>query len=250
MATHRFYIHSTDWNLEQLRLSEDEAHHCSDVMRCQEGDRVIVFNGKGTEVEAEIIKATKGSVELKPILVNQTPRPPASLTLGQAIPKGKNMDLIIQKATELGAAKIVPLLSERTVVQLSGDDFTKKQQKWQRVAIEACKQSGQNWVPEVSLPQTVEQFTRGTSDKFRLIAAISDSARTLKATLTEWDEENTERPREATLLIGPEGDFTPAEVSQALSGGFSPISLGPIILRSETAAIYALSVTAYELMNR
>tara|TARA_R110000850_G_scaffold264496_3_gene393597 strand:+ start:2900 stop:3652 length:753 start_codon:yes stop_codon:yes gene_type:complete len=250
MATHRFYIPASQWNLEQLALSEEEAHHCVDVMRCSKGDRVVVFNGEGTESEAEIISLSKSSVTLKPLLVNQTPRPPASLTLGQAIPKGKNMDLIIQKATELGAARIVPLLSERTVVQLSGNDLVKKQQKWQRVAIEACKQCGQNWIPEVGTPQSVEQFARSTTDQFRLIAAINESARTLKATLEEWDEENSGRPTEATLLIGPEGDFTPAEVSQALGAGFSPISLGPIILRSETAAIYALSVTAYELMNR
>ena len=83
-----------------------------------------------------------------------------------------------------------------------------------------------------------------------VVAAISKDAHTLKDTLADWDEEKGDRPSSATLLIGPEGDFTPAEISQALSSGFSPISLGPIILRSETAAIYALSVTAYELMER
>ncbi|MAB76844.1 MAG: 16S rRNA (uracil(1498)-N(3))-methyltransferase [Verrucomicrobiales bacterium] len=250
MATHRFYISANHWNPENLVLGEEESHHCLDVMRCREGDRVAVFNGEGTEAEAQITAATKGAVELKALIVNQTPKPPASLTLGQAIPKGKNMDLIIQKATELGAARIVPLLSERTVVQLSSEDLAKKQQKWQRVVVEACKQCGQNWIPEVGLPCSVEKFTKDASDQFRLIAAISDTARTLKATLLEWNEEHNERPESATLLIGPEGDFTPAEISQALSAGFSPISLGPIILRSETAAIYALSVTAYELMDR
>lgn len=250
MATHRFYIPADQWNLENLVLGEEESHHCLDVMRCRKGDRVVVFNGKGTESEAQITVTNKGAVELKTLIVNQTPRPPASLTLGQAIPKGKNMDLIIQKATELGAARIVPLISERTVVQLSGNDLAKKQQKWQRVVIEACKQCGQNWVPEVGVPCSVEKFTRDTGDEFRLIAAISEDARTLKDTLAEWDEEKGDRPSSATLLIGPEGDFTPAEISQALSSGFSPISLGPIILRSETAAIYALSVTAYELMER
>jgi len=250
MATHRFYIPADHWNLENLALGERESHHCLDVMRCREGDRIVVFNGEGTESEAQITAANKGAVELKSLIVNQTPKPPASLTLGQAIPKGTNMDLIIQKATELGAARIVPLLSERTVVQLSGDDLVKKQQKWQRIVIEACKQCGQNWVPEVGASCSVEKFTQSASDKFRLIAAISNDAQTLKSTLADWDEENNDRPDSATLLIGPEGDFTPAEISQALSAGFAPISLGPIILRSETAAIYALSVTAYELMDR
>lgn len=249
MATHRFYISASDWNLENLELSAEEAHHCVDVMRCREGDRVIVFNGEGTEAEAEILSASKKRVELKSLLVSKTDRPPAALTLGQAIPKGKNMDLIIQKATELGASTIVPLLSERTVVQIDRDDLEKKRQKWQRVAIEACKQCGQNWLPEVETPVPVETFVKRSSDALRIVAAISPEARSLKSILAEWDAGNEARPGAATLMIGPEGDFTPAEIATALSGGFAPLSLGPIILRSETAAIYALSVVGYELMT-
>lgn len=250
MATHRFYIPASEWNLENLALSSEEAHHCVDVMRCKEGDRIIVFNGEGTESEAEIAEASKKEVRLKPLLTQQTDRPPATITLGQAIPKGKNMDLIIQKATELGASSIVPLLSERTVVQIDADDLEKKRQKWQRVAIEACKQCGQNWLPEVTTPLTVDQFVKQSTDALRIVAAISPAARPLKGILADWDEGNDTRPDRATLMIGPEGDFTPAEISQALGAGFAPLSLGPIILRSETAAIYALSVTGYELMDR
>lgn len=249
MATHRFYIPADEWNPEALALSEEEAHHCLDVMRCREGDRVVVFDGEGNEAESEITSASKKRVELKPLLISKTERPPAKLTLGQAVPKGKNMDLIIQKATELGAAKIVPLLSERTVVQIDKADLEKKRQKWQRVAIEACKQCGQNWLPLVDTPATVEDFVKRTADQFRIVAAISPESRSLKKILEDWDSENESRPDAATLMVGPEGDFTPAEVSTALGGGFSPLSLGPIILRSETAAIYALSVTGYELMG-
>lgn len=250
MATHRFYIPSQTWNLENLILTGDEAHHCRDVMRCKEGDRVVVFNGEGTESEAQITSIDKQQVALKSLMVNQTNRPPAMLTLGQAIPKGKNMDLIIQKATELGAGRIVPLMSERTVVQLDAAEIGKKQEKWQRVAIEACKQCGQNWLPEVAPPMTVEKFVNSAGDAFRLVAAIDESSRTLKGILMEWGETNGSPPAEATLMIGPEGDFTPAEISQALGQGFAPLSLGPIILRSETAAIYAISVVGYELMNK
>ena len=249
MAKHRFYIPSSSWNLENLLLSEEEAHHCVDVMRCSEGDRIIVFNGSGTEAEAEIVSLSKKEVSLKPILVSETPRPPAAITLGQAIPKGKNMDLIIQKATELGVSQITPLLSERTVVQLDASDLEKKQAKWQRVAIEACKQCGQNWLPEVTTPSSVDAFTKKASTPLRIVAAISPEARPLQQILAEWDEESPERPHEASVMIGPEGDFTPAEISTALSAGFAPLSLGPIILRSETAAIYALSIVGYELMG-
>jgi 16S rRNA (uracil1498-N3)-methyltransferase len=95
----------------------------------------------------------------------------------------------------------------------------------------------------------VDAFVKRAGDPFRVVAAISPEARTLKSILEEWDGENESRPAAATLLIGPEGDFTPAEISTSLSAGFSPLSLGPIILRSETAAIYALSVVGYELMT-
>src|SRR6056297_1963233 len=98
MATHRFYIPASAWDLGNLTLAQEEAHHCLDVMRCSEGDRVIVFNGEGIEAEAEIVEAGKKQVHLKSFLVSQTDPPPAGITLGQAIPKGKNMDLIIQKA--------------------------------------------------------------------------------------------------------------------------------------------------------
>jgi len=250
MAKHRFYIPASDWNLEHLTLTGEEAHHCVDVMRCRESDRVIVFNGAGTEAEVEILSTGKGLVTLRPGLVSQTPRPPATLQLGQAVPKGKNMDLIIQKATELGVSSIVPLLSERTVVQLDGEDLGKKRDKWQRIAIEACKQCGQNWVPEVGLPVKVEAFVRQAKAPLRLIAAISSEALSLKAILASREQEQMPRPTAVSLMIGPEGDFTPAEISTALAAGFSPLSLGPIILRSETAAIYALSITGYELMQK
>jgi 16S rRNA (uracil1498-N3)-methyltransferase len=159
------------------------------------------------------------------------------------------MDLIIQKATELGVSTIVPLLSERTVVQLDRGDLEKKQQKWQRIAIEACKQCGQNWLPEVTLPTSVYSFTKKASVPLRIVAAISPEARPLQKILADWDEENAERPKSAAVMIGPEGDFTPAEISTAISAGFAPLSLGPIILRSETAAIYAVSIVGYELMG-
>lgn len=250
MAKHRFYLPASDWNLERLTLTGEEAHHCVDVMRCREGERIIVFNGLGTEAEVEILSTAKGLVTLSPGLVTQTPRPPAFLQLGQAVPKGKNMDLIIQKATELGVSSIVPLLSERTVVQLDKEDLGKKRDKWQRIAIEACKQCGQNWVPEVGLPMKVEAFVRQSKAPLRLIAAISPEALSLKSILACRDQEQSPRPAAACLMIGPEGDFTPAELSSALSAGFAPLSLGPIILRSETAAIYALSITGYELMDK
>jgi 16S rRNA (uracil1498-N3)-methyltransferase len=250
MPKHRFYLHSSAWNPQDLKLVDEEAHHCRDVMRCGLGEVISVFDGEGREAEATIAAISKKSVSLK-IGADKTSAPlPAKITLGQAIPKGKNMDLIIQKATELGVARVVPLLTTNTVVKLDEPEMSKKQEKWQRIAIEACKQCGQNWLPEIAEPQAVETFVQDAKDEFKIIAAIDSRSVTLKEIMANWNSVNGSRPTSGTLLIGPEGDFTSNEVETAAKNGFQKMSLGPIILRSETAAIYAVSVLAYELMNR
>src|SRR2546426_172700 len=146
---HRFYISPEDWDPDRLALSGDEAHHCRDVLRLGEKERVIVFNGRGSEATAAIEEVTRERIALRKIQLAKTPPLRCRITLAQAIPKGKNMDLIVQKATELGAAAIAPLLSERTVVQIDRAEDESKREKWQAVVIEAAKQCGQNWLPEV-----------------------------------------------------------------------------------------------------
>ena len=154
------------------------------------------------------------------------------------------MDLVLQKATELGATGILPILTERTVVRLDAAEAADKQDKWQRLVIEACKQCGQNHLPQVHLPQSFESLlTHLPQAELRLIAALTPEARPLHALLPD----PSPRPASALLLIGPVGDFTPAELAAALAHGFLPLSLGPLILRTETAALAALSITAYEL---
>lgn len=250
MTIHRFYIPPSHWNPDHLTLDEAESHHCSDVLRLRIGDRVIAFNGTGTEVTAEITLLTKREVGLRPLFSQSTPRPAAAITLAQAVPRGKNMDLVIQKATELGAAEIQPLISERTVVRLDAAEAADKQEKWQRIAIEACKQCGQNHLPKVLPPLTLERFfSRRPGQEMLIIAAIEPGARRLKELLAEWStlHPGSAGPSSVLVLIGPEGDFTPSEVGLAKSAGCLPMSLGPIILRTETAAIYSLSTLAHEL---
>ncbi len=243
----RFYIPPHLWKLDKLALDGGEAHHAVDVLRLAVGDRVTVFNGQGGEATAEIVIATKQAVQLRSIQSAKTPPLVCEITLGQAIPKGKNMELIIEKATELGAARIVPLLSERTVVACDPDDALKKKQKWQRVAIEASKQCGQNWLPSVLTPQTPKEFFNGGHGfDLMLIASLQPDARSVKQVLKEFGEK---RPRSVLILVGPEGDFTPAEISLAKAHGCRPITLGPIILRTETAALYCMSVLSHELLG-
>jgi 16S rRNA (uracil1498-N3)-methyltransferase len=248
---HRFYIPPAAWNPDDLRLDEAESHHCLNVLRLQPGDKVVVFDGRGVEATAQVLpESDKRQVRLRAGQTIKTPPLPCRITLAQAIPKGKNMDLIIQKATELGASAIAPLVSERTVARVDDEgDAAAKQAKWQGIVIEAAKQCGQNWLPTVAKPQTPKQFFAGAGKSFdlMLIASLQSGARHLRAWLEEFPPGKT--PANALILVGPEGDFTPAEISLALSAGCHPITLGPIVLRTETAAIYCLSVLSYELLT-
>jgi len=245
---HRFYIPPADWNPDQLVLSPEESHHALDVLRLECGQRVVVFNGAGTEVTAEIAELHKQGIRLKTQQTARTPRLKAAITLGQAIPKGKNMDLIVQKATELGATTIAPILSERTVVQIDAADSEKKRTKWQEIVIEAAKQCGQNWLPEIARPLSPRAFfEQGHPYDLMLIASLQPDARGLKSVLAEVEKETGKLPSTVLIMVGPEGDFTPAEIALAKSQGCRPITLGPIVLRTETASLYCLSVLAHEL---
>jgi 16S rRNA (uracil1498-N3)-methyltransferase len=244
---HRFYIPPETWNPDALALDEAETHHAVDVLRMNPGDKAVVFNGRGLEATVEIAAITRKSVTLRKLLGGKSAPIGCQITLAQAVPKGKAMDLIVQKAVELGVAAISPLLSERTVIQVEEDSAAKKQQKWQAVAIEAAKQCGQNWLPKVDPPHTPREFfSQPVRHDLMLIASLQPDAMHLKKLLAETAGKP---PKSVLVLIGPEGDFTPAEIALAKSHGCRPITLGPIVLRTETAAIYCLSVLSYELFG-
>jgi 16S rRNA (uracil1498-N3)-methyltransferase len=277
---HRFYIAPEDWNPDSLVLVGAEAHHARDVLRLQPGGRVVVFNGHGHEITAEIAKVNREEIQLRKMHEARVPPLPCQITLAQAIPKGKNMDLIVQKAVEIGAAEIAPLISERTIAHLEAREAAQKQTKWQQVAIEAAKQCGQNWLPTVQIPKTLRDFfstveagvpaapkpreggspalnpgmqptrlpLQGRGLDLRLIGSLQSDAMHLKTVLADYEREHHARPASVLMCIGPEGDFAPAELNLARSNGCLPITLGPIILRVETAAIYCLSVLSYELL--
>ena len=246
---HRFYISPENWNPDALVLRDPEAHHARDVLRMKHGDRVVVFNGRGREITAEIVDLSKHEVRLRKLQENETAPLRCRITLGQAIPKGKNMDLIVQKAVEIGAAEISPLISERTIVDLDKKEAEQKREKWQQIAIEAAKQCGQNWLPAIQTPQKLKEFfSHAGKFDLRLIGSLQPDAIHLKKILRDCDEQKGDRPKSVLMLVGPEGDFTPAELARAKSNGCLPMTLGPIILRVETATIYCLSVLSYELM--
>ena len=250
MSAHRFYVPAERWSGHKLVFDDGESHHCVDVLRLEVGSRAIAFDGAGTEAIIELQAIDRGSVEALIISQSKTPALRCAITLAQAIPKGKNMELIVQKAAELGVRRIVPLLSERTIVQLDAEEGTKRIEKWQQIVIEAAKQCGQNWLPQITEPITPKRFF-AEFDRYELplIASLQSDARNFKHVLNDFRDHHGRRPTNAIILVGPEGDFTPAESSLAKSAGCIPVSLGPIVLRTETAAIYCLSVLGYELQG-
>jgi 16S rRNA (uracil1498-N3)-methyltransferase len=248
---HRFYISPEDWNSDALELAGSEAHHARDVLRMRLGEKLVLFNGRGREITAEIVDLGSNDIRLRKLHEAETPPLQCRIVLGQAVPKGKNMDLIVQKAVEIGAAEIAPIISDRTIVQVDSESAGQKQSKWQQIAVEAAKQSGQNWLPHVHAPRKLPEFFSTTSNEsfdLQLIGSLQPGAQHLKKILENYSHEHQHRPRSVLMLVGPEGDFTPAELALARSRGCQPITLGPIILRVETAAIYCLSILSYELL--
>src|SRR5881396_946243 len=168
---YRFYISPENWNPAALTLAGPEAHHARDVLRMRAGDKLVLFNGQGREITAEIVDLGGDEIRLRKLHEAETPPLHCRIVLGQAIPKGKNMELIMQKAVEIGAAEIAPIISDRTVVQVDSESAAQKQAKWQQVAVEAAKQCGQNWLPRMHTPRKLAEFF----DAVEAEPALSDS---------------------------------------------------------------------------
>ncbi len=256
----RFFLETSQWKDAQPRLHGREHHHCAHVMRHKASDEIKVFDGAGREAIATITQIDRNHVFLSLGETRRSAPLAVHLALAQAIPKGKQFELISQKATELGASEVFPLITERTVVKPGnpGEDAQKKREKWQIICTDAAKQCGQNYIPEVHLPVELTTFLKlihrsTTDDPLRydlmLIGSLEESARSLRDVIASFRQDRGFNPRRVLILIGPEGDFSPAEYQSTREAGYDPVTLGPIILRSETAAIYCLSVLSYELIS-
>jgi 16S rRNA (uracil1498-N3)-methyltransferase len=245
---HRFYLPPERCAGKMLQLDGREAHHALHVLRLKRGELVTVLDGVGNEFMCAVEDCARNVATLSVSLKNFVPAPPCSITLLQAVPKGKIIESIIQKSVELGARKIAPVLSERVVTQLDGEDAENKRDKWQGVAIEAIKQCGAAWLPKVEVPMQIEQFL-ARKEKFDLLLAgsLQKERRHPREVLHGYEKKHGRLPQSVGVWIGPEGDFTSEELKTIQNSGALPISLGNLVLRVETAAIYCLSILNYEL---
>jgi 16S rRNA (uracil1498-N3)-methyltransferase len=211
---------------------------------------VTAFDGRGHEWLTECTEASKSATVLRVKAARPARTRSFEITLGQALPKGATMDDIVRQATEVGAACIVPLLSERTQVHLDGDRADKKTDKWRTAAVEAAKQCGNPWLPEITPLQNFSAFLASAAGyDLKLIASLHAGTTTLKQALAAYAAKHGHAPRTVLWLVGPEGDFTPAEMTAAITAGCVPITLGPLVLRSDTAAVYALSILSHALQD-
>ena len=241
MPGHRFY----NPNLSSGKFSPEESHHAVDVLRLRSGDSAAIFDGKGTEARVRLTQVSADEVSYETLSTARTPPPSCRIRFGQALIKPVGMDLLIQKLTELGVSEIWPIASERSISKPSGEK--RISHRWESIALSACKQSGQNWLPKIHEVGPLDNFLSAPNPAppaGRIIGSLQPEAKTLPALLASVRQVG--KPPALDLLIGPEGDFTPAEIGRARSAGFQPASLGPLVLRSETASLFLASVLHYE----
>ncbi len=243
---HRCYLPGMNPAASHFTVEGEEARHALKVMRLRVGELCELFDGRGHALRARIVAAAgPSSMQLEAVELLPPLPPVAGITLALAIPKGTNMELIVQKAVEMGVSRIVPLISERTIVRLDAAQAEAKALKWQRTVLEACKQCGVNELPVVETPQSYARFLSRTDlPELRLQCAIVPEARPLRELL---ESGRAAGASSVALLIGPEGDFSPAEYEAGRAAGFAPVSLGPIILRVETAVFMAVAAARYAL---
>lgn len=245
---HRFFLPPGNCHGSVLDLDEQESHHATAVLRLRLGDEATVLDGAGAVLSCVVHSIGKRCVQLEVRERQQAPPLPYKTTLLQAIPKAKLIESIIQKATELGVARVVPLLTARVSTQLDDERAGSRAEKWQRVAVESIKQSGCAWLPRIEAPLSLEAFLKsGEPFDLTLIASLLPGSRHPRDYFLSFEATHQRKPKSVAVWIGPEGDFTAGEVEAVMQAGAKPITLGPQVLRCETAATYCLSVINYEL---
>jgi 16S rRNA (uracil1498-N3)-methyltransferase len=242
LSVARFFIPKKNIQNGRATLTGAELEHMRRVLRLGPGDAVTLFDDEGFEHEATIASYSAGAAE---IVIVKSARPeresPLAVTLAQALGKGDKLDLVVEKATELGVAAIVPFVCGRTVPKLDRDAATRRRERWRRIALGAAKQSGRTRVPEIyELVDFSMLVERPSAFDLKIIFWENEQERGLK-------QLHAQHPRIASLflVVGPEGGFTAEEAALASAGGFYAVGLGRRILRTETAAVAAVALTQF-----
>jgi 16S rRNA (uracil1498-N3)-methyltransferase len=234
MAKARVFIEQPLNHGGQILLPVDAARHLVQVLRMRIGEHFILFNGQGGEYEATLQAVSKRETVATVGTFHDVNREsPLHITLAQCVSKGDRMDYTLQKAVELGVTEIVPLLSSRTVVKFDAERWERKLEHWQGIVVSACEQSGRTRLPALRAVAELSHWLRySQTDSIKLVLApgAREGLRKLKSTV-----------KPVTLLVGPEGGFSDIEIIQAEALGFAPLSLGPRVLRTETAGVAALA---------
>ncbi|MFA7554547.1 MAG: 16S rRNA (uracil(1498)-N(3))-methyltransferase [Spongiibacteraceae bacterium] len=219
---------------EQLiTLDEKASHYLSKVLRLKVDAPLILFNGDGHQYPSTIAAVDKKTVSVRTERCEIVDvESPLSTHLGIALSKGDRMDLVMQKATELGVTAITPLLSERSEVKLKGERADKKQQHWQQILISSCEQCGRNKIPQLNPIQTIDSWTESVQADKKLVLHHRSDHRI----------DPTETVSSVAILIGPEGGLSEREIQAAQQKQFAPLTLGPRVLRTETAPLVALAI--------
>ncbi len=236
MRIPRVFTHQALTPDTTLALAEPQSHYLSKVLRMQAGRELILFNGEGGEYSAEISETHKKHVD---VLVKdffpENRQSPLHLELAIGVSRGERMDWVLQKATELGVTKITPLITERTEVKLNNERADKKMEHWQQIIISACEQCQRNLLPELSEPKYFSDWVNTCDAELKFVLHHRDNQ--------GFPENKT--TQSVALLIGPEGGLDDNEITQAIEQHFSPLTLGPRVLRTETAPMAAISLVQY-----
>jgi 16S rRNA (uracil1498-N3)-methyltransferase len=235
----RVYLDAPLQSGSRATLTGSAAAHLTRVLRLKAGDPLTLFNGGAREFEATLVQAHAGAVTVEVGTAHAVDREsPLPLTLVQGVSRSERMDLTVQKATELGVTRLVPVLTERSVVKLDAAQGARKLEHWRAIAIAACEQSGRNRPPEVLPAVTYREF---------IGSQLGIDTRLLLAPLASLRIADVPRPAAGVVvLIGPEGGLSASEQAQALEAGFIGVRLGPRVLRTETAALAALTLLQRE----
>lgn len=241
----RCFVPPDDWQTSEMELSRDEVHHLHTVLRAKAGAPVFAFDGHGRTAECEVVEIDRRRARLRVLQQHIHPKPSPEFILLQGLPREQKMDLLIQKATELGVHRIRPVQTDHAVARIREGNEESKRARWQRIALNAAKQCGAVWLPEVDpIQPLLTCLTEMQRVDLLLVCSLEPDTQPLRAVMQSARET---QPATVAFLVGPEGDFSARERAAARNAGGRAVSLGDSILRTETTSLFVLSVLSYEL---